>query len=139
MDKDEILSEIKEALYPNLMKEQVLLLSPKLLNELFRDELEQKFNGDYLLDKRAFNTLDSLNIKTMKDLQETTRLELLGVYGCGRRTWCRIYGFQSHIEQTWFYVSNSKIEELLPMWSKMIGTMNNYIQRLNDRVLTGIK
>ena len=41
MNKEEILSEIKEALYPNLMKEQVLLLSPKLLNELFRDELEQ--------------------------------------------------------------------------------------------------
>jgi len=75
----------------------------------------------------------------MKDLQETTRLELLGVYGCGGRTWCRIYGFQGHIEQTWFYVSNSKIEELLPMWGKMIGTMNNYIQRLNDRRLTGIK
>jgi len=133
MKKEEVLSEIKEALYPNLMKEQVLLLSPKLLNELFRDELEQKFNGAYLLDKRAFNTLDSLKIKTMKDLQETTRLELLSVYGCGRSTWCRIDGFESHIENTWFYVSNSKIEELLPMWGKMIGTMNNYIERLNNR------
>ena len=143
MNKDEILSEIKETLYPNLIKEQILLLSPKLLNELFRDEYKTSFPGKWplknenaknnmFLNKRAFNTLDSLNVKTMGDLLEVTIIECLRVHGCGRNTALKIDNFKHAVESTWFYVSCSKIEGLLPMWDKMIGTMNDYIERLNS-------
>ena len=143
MNKDEILSEIKETLYPNLIKEQILLLSPKLLNELFRDEYKTSFPGKWplknenaknnmFLNKRAFNTLDSLNVKTMGDLLEVTIIECLRVHGCGGNTALKIDNFKHAVESTWFYVSCSKIEGLLPMWDKMIGTMNDYIERLNS-------
>tara|TARA_R100000963_G_C4575295_1_gene58506 strand:- start:64 stop:564 length:501 start_codon:yes stop_codon:yes gene_type:complete len=146
MNKDEILSEIKETLYPNLIKEQILLLSPKLLNELFRDEYKTyktSFRGRWplknenakdnkFLNKRAFNTLDSLNVKTMGDLLEVTIIESLRVHGCGGNTALKIDNFKHAVESTWVYVSCSKIEGLLPMWDKMIITMNNEIERLNS-------
>jgi len=137
MNKDEILSEIKETLYPNLMKEQILLLSPKLLNELFRDEYKwppstENAKNNRFLNKRAFNTLDSLNVKTMGELLEIPIFKCLRVHGCGRNTASRINDFKHAIEHTWNYVSCSKIERLLPMWDKMIITMNNEIERLNS-------
>ena len=137
MNKDEILSEIKETLYPNLMKEQILLLSPKLLNELFRDEYKwppstENAKNNRFLNKRAFNTLDSLNVKTMGELLEVTIIECLRVHGCGGNTALKIDNFKHAVEYTWSYVSCSKIEGLLPMWDKMIGTMNDYIERLNS-------
>ena len=91
MDKDEILSEIKEALFPMLVRHQMLLLTPSFLNDLFREELEKLS----LLDKRAFNTLDYCNVKTMGDLYESTLIENLRFKGCGRKTAYKIEGFKN--------------------------------------------
>tara|TARA_R110002020_G_scaffold325228_2_gene540872 strand:+ start:134 stop:733 length:600 start_codon:yes stop_codon:yes gene_type:complete len=102
MNKDEILSEIKEALFPILVRDQMLLLTPSFLNDLFREELEKlsldnisAVGSNYVLDKRAFNTLDYCNVKTMGDLYESTLIENLRFKGCGRKTAYKIEGFKN--------------------------------------------
>jgi len=136
VNKDEILSEIKETLYPNLMKEQILLLSPKLLNEVFRDEYKASLSAildkpktNRFLNKRALNTLDSLKIKTMKELREATLEDILSAYGCGSRTWSRINDLEHTVERSWS-MPVWRVKELLPMWNEIVDTMNERLSRL---------
>ena len=139
MKKDDILLEIKKTLFPLLVKDQMLLLSPRLMNDLFREELVQasdsKFNN-CVLSKPAFDTLDHCNVKTMKDLYDTNVIHYLRFKGCGRKTCSRIEDFKrffgdpvkANPNMKWVrpkheYMSQHELETIMPLYEDMIKTM----------------
>jgi DNA-directed RNA polymerase alpha subunit len=131
MNKKELLLKIKEEIFPILMREQKLLLSIDLVNSVAVEDPDRHW--DYLsnqfLGVRALNVLKSLNIKTLRDLNETTTTELLNAKNCGRKTLNEIMKF---LAAEGFYLKDREEEIKLMLKDKPEVELNFFHKSIRE-------